>query len=238
MPLRYVLFTEEVKMMDSRIDVVYLDAAAQGTRMLNEKGFQPDGDSGDISLLDPKTGLVYISGHMLHRPFPYKDLTEYRPQDMSVLELDGTVISDWSEPTCEFAMHLAIYKARPDVRAVVHTHAPWSSVYAIAGMDIPCTLAEHVDNLGYEIRCAKYAGAGEQILADYVVEALGTNNAALLANHGAVTVGESLAVAFRRASYLENIAQKTIFAKLLGNVNDIPKDWVYADWLVKKMSQS
>ena len=220
--------------MDPRIDFVYLEEAARGTRWLVEKGFTPSGDSGDISIRDPKTGLIYITGHIKTRPFQCNDLSEYRSSDMCVCEPDGTIVSEWSEPTIEAPMHLAIYRARPDVNAVVHTHALWSSAFAIAGMDIPFTLAEQYINLGKDIKCAKYAAAGEDEMGDYVVEALGNNNAALMANHGAVTVANTLETAYRYAYFLENIAQKNIMAKILGNINRVPDDHILADYLMNE----
>lgn len=219
--------------MDSRIDPVYLEEAAKGTRWLVEKGFTPSGDSGDVSVRDPKTGLIYISGSYNDKPYPYHALSEYRSQDMAVLEPDGTCITPWSHPTIEAPMHLAVYRARPDVNAIVHTHALWSSVFAIDHEDIPFVLAEQYINLGMEIRCAKYAAAGEERMGDYIVEALGSNNAAIMANHGAITVAGELMTAYRYAYFLENIAQKAIFAKLYGTIKEVPKDNILADYLMK-----
>lgn len=219
-------------MMDPRIDPVYLEEAAKGTRWLVEKGFTPSGDSGDVSVRDPKTGLIYISASMKSKPFVYHALSEYRAQDMAVLTPEGESLTPWSTATIEAPMHLAIYAARPDVNAIVHTHALWSSVFAINHMDIPFVLAEQYINLGMEIRCAKYAAAGEDEMGTYVVEALGSNNAAIMANHGAVTVGGELETAYRRAYFLENIAQKAIFAKLNGPICEVPKDHILAEYLM------
>lgn len=212
--------------MDKRISRHYLEEVARGTRWLLEKGFTPSGDSGDVSLRDPVTGLIYISGFLKGIPFPYTDFEDFRAQDMAVFEPDGTNISPWSDATIEAPMHLAIYRARPDVMSIVHSHPLWASMFAIAGQDIPLCLAEHLINFGPDpIRTAKYAPAGAMEMGDYIVEALGQNNAAIMANHGAVTVGPTMEVAFRYSHFLENVAQKTLFAKLLGNVNILrPED--------------
>ncbi|MBQ1771774.1 MAG: class II aldolase/adducin family protein [Clostridia bacterium] len=215
--------------MDKRISRHLLEEVARGTRWLLEKGFTPSGDSGDVSLRDPVTGLIYISGFLKGIPFPYTDFNDFRAQDMAVFEPDGTKITPWCDATIEAPMHLAIYRARPDVMSVVHSHPLWASMFAIAGEDIPLTLAEQYINLGAEIRTARYAPAGAMEMGDYIVEALGSNNAAMMANHGAVTVGPTMEVAFRYSYFLENIAQKTIFAKLLGNVNTISPDEVLAE---------
>ena len=219
--------------MDSRINRNLLEECARGTRWLLEKGFTPSGDSGDVSLRDPATGLIYISGFMKGLPFPYTDFMDFRAQDMAVFELDGTKISDWNDATIETPMHLAIYRARPDVNSVVHSHPLWSSIFAIAGMDIPLSLAEQLINLGPEIKTARYAPAGDMKMGDYIVEALGSNNAAIMANHGAVTCGPTMEMAFRYSHFLEDIAQKTVFAKLLGKVNTIKPEEVLAEELME-----
>lgn len=220
--------------MDKRISRLMLEMCAIGTRWLLEKGFTPSGDSGDVSLRDPNTGLVYISGFRKNNPFPYMDFEDFRPHDIAVWEPleDGTwnKISPWCDATIETPMHLAIYNARSDVNAIVHSHPLWASMFAIAHMDIPCTLAEHYINLGKTpIKTAKYAPAGDVKMGEYIVEALGENNAAIMANHGAVTCAETMEWAFRYSYFLENVAQKTIFAKLLGNIHTIAEDDVFPD---------
>ena len=220
--------------MDKRINRQLLEVCAVGSRWLLEKGFTPSGDSGDVSLRDPNTGLIYISGMRKDRPFPYMDFEDFRPHDIAVFEPleDGTWknITPWAVATIEAPMHLAIYKARPDINAIVHSHPLWASMFAIAHQDIPCTLAEHYINLGNSpIKTAKYAPAGDMAMGEYIVEALGDNYAAIMANHGAVTCGETMEWAFRYSYFLENVAQKTIFAKLLGNLNTIAPDEVFPE---------
>lgn len=212
--------------MDKRISRQYLEDVARGTRWLLEKGFTPSGDSGDVSLRDPNTGLIYISGFTKGMPFSYTDFSEFSAPDMAIFEPDGRSITPWSDGTIETPMHLAIYNSRPDVNCVVHNHPLWSSAFAIAGMDIPVTLAEQISTLGKTpIRTARFAPAGDMKMGTYIVEALGQNNAALMANHGAVVCGPTMDTAFKNAFFLENIAQKVIYAKLLGNINTInPED--------------
>ena len=210
--------------MDKRIKAIYQEEAAWGTRWLYEKGFSPSGDSGDVSVRDPETGLIYISAALSSIPMPYKNNGDCKAQDMAILDIDGNSYSPWASETIEAPMHLAIYRARPDVQAIVHTHAQWSSVFAIAHMDLPLTLAEHYVNLGGAIRCAEYGPAGSQLIADNVAKALGKNNAVIMANHGAVTVGATMHEAYKNTYFLENICQKVIFAKLLGSVHEVREE--------------
>lgn len=210
--------------IDSRISRHYLEMTAQATRDLLAKGFTPSGTSGDVSMRDPQTGLIYITGHMWTIPFPYNDLGCYRAQDIVVYEPDGTKLTPWSVSTVETPMHLAIYRSRPDVHAIVHSHPKWASVFAINREKIPMALAEQMGNLGGEVNIADYAPAGELAMGKYVAEALGNKNAVIMANHGAVTVGTTFEMAYRYSYFLEQISQKIIFAKLMGTVHTLSPD--------------
>ena len=211
--------------MDPRIKAIYQEEAAWGTRWLYEKGFSPDGDSGDVSVMDPETGLIYISAANSSIPMPYTNNGDIKAQDIAILDIDGKSYSPWASETIEAPMHLAIYRARPDVRAIVHTHAQWSSVFAMTHQDIPLSLVEHYVHLGETVRCAGYGPAGSQLIAEEVVKALGQNNAALMANHGAVTVGPTMREAYTNAVFLESIAEKTIYARLIGKLHELaPED--------------
>lgn len=187
---RETAYREEQSENDRRLGIkdLYREEAARGTRMLYELGFSPSGDNGDISVRDPETGLVYISASPIE--IGYKNLGEYHACDMAVVDMEGNRMTTWSRPTIEMPMHLAILRARPDVNAVVHTHAAWSSVFAICGKNIPFVLAEQYAHLGAgEVVCAGYGKAGSDELGEEIVSALGKNNAVLMRNHGAVTVG-------------------------------------------------
>ncbi|MDR0852657.1 MAG: class II aldolase/adducin family protein [Clostridiales Family XIII bacterium] len=211
--------------MDPRISRHYLDLVAQETRGLLEKGFTPSGTSGDVSLRDPITGLIYVSGSLVGMPFAETDFSTFAAHDVSVHEPDGTNISPWALATIELPMHLGIYRARPDVHAIVHSHPLWASVFAITHETIPLALAEQMGNLGGEVNVAKYAPAGDVKMGAYIVEALGSKNAVIMANHGAVTVGPTFEVAYRYSYFLEQIAQKIIYAKLIGEIHALkPED--------------
>ena len=211
--------------MDKKINHLFLEEAARGTRKLYEDGFSPSGDSGDVSVRDPETGYIYISGSPAE--IEYLNLGEYHACDMVVVDIDGNKITSWSRPTCETPMHLAILRARPDMNAVVHTHATWSSIYSICGKNIPLVLNEQLEHLGGEIECAGYGMVASEELADMVVKALGNKFAALMRNHGAVAVGKTLNEAFTRAAYLEDVAQKAFFATLLGDMQIIKPSEVF-----------
>ena len=137
-------------------------------------------------------------------------------QDMVLMDMDGKIVEGNRKPSIENGLHRRIYLARPEVQAVVHTHPKFSTAFAIARKDIPPVSEELVQVIGEGVRCATYALPGTEELATYAVEALGDRNAALIANHGAVCVGESIEKAFLVAEVLEKAAQAILYATLIG----------------------
>ena len=120
-------------------------------------------------------------------------------------------------PSSELALHEAIYKNRPDIQAIVHTHSVFATVLACEHLDLPI-LTEDVAQLanGNKVKCAKYALAGTQDLADNAVKALGKGFAVILANHGAVVTAANLKQAILFAELLEKAAQIYITAQSTG----------------------
>jgi L-fuculose-phosphate aldolase len=138
--------------------------------------------------------------------------------------MEGQRVEGELAPSIETMLHLGIYRARKKVSAIVHTHAVYGSMVAVAGKAIPPFLDDQVIFLGGEIEVAQYALPGSQELAKNAVVALGTKNAVVLANHGTVTVGRNLREAFNNCQLLEKAARVYLLARSLGDVNTIPLD--------------
>ena len=120
---------------------------------------------------------------------PYSDLEE---ADIVVVDQDGEPVEGDGVPSSETLLHLALYRARPDIAAVVHTHSLFASVAAVAGMEIPPILDEMATTLGGPVRVSEYGFPGSAELADKVALALGDRAAALIRNHGAVGVNAAV----------------------------------------------
>jgi L-fuculose-phosphate aldolase len=152
-------------------------------------------------------------------PYPQRTV-----EDVALLDLNGNQISGTRKFSSEHKMHLSIYKARPDVNAVVHCHSLYLSVLAVMGEPLKMVLDEMTPFLGGDIQVSKFAGSGTQDLADYVVEALGQRNGALVANHGHVSVSGSLQFAWVITKAMEKFAHIYYLAYAAGKPRTVPEE--------------
>ena len=189
------------------------------------------GASGNVSLRLPPDGsreLITItpSGRS------YGDLAD---GDIVVTDFDVEPVEGNLPPSSETLLHVAVYRARPDVQAVIHTHAVYSTVAAVSGLEIPPIIDEMVVAMGGPVAVSQYAFPGSHELADSVAVALGERQAALIRNHGAVGVGTSLREALDICVLVERVAQIFVMSSLLGKVESVPPDVVEAERAIYDM---
>lgn len=142
---------------------------------------------------------------------------------LAVTDMDGKALSD-KKASSELAMHLLIYKMRPDIKAVCHAHPPHGTAFAVAGLAIDKPiLSEVILTLGC-VPLTDYGTPSTDELTEAMKPFVQHHNALLMANHGAVAYGENLWQAFDRLETLEHTAKIAILAKALGGANDLPKD--------------
>jgi L-fuculose-phosphate aldolase len=149
---------------------------------------------------------------------------DYRRLDhgsIPVVDLDGRVVEGDLAPSSELPLHLAVYLARPDVGAVVHTHSTFATTFAVLGEELPAVhyLLAHA---GRRVRVAPYATYGSGELASACVAALAGDGAVLLANHGVVAVGPGLDRALLAAEAVEHVAELCWRARCLGTPVVLP----------------
>jgi len=147
------------------------------------------------------------------------DYGELTPDDVVVVLADGSPSEGSRRPSSELPLQLAVFTARPDVLAIVHTHSPYATAFAVARREIPAVhyvLAPLVVAGRNTIRVARYATFGSDELAENAVDALGDDHAVLLASHGAIAVGSSLRAAFERAERIEELATLAWRSEALG----------------------
>jgi L-fuculose-phosphate aldolase len=139
--------------------------------------------------------------------------------DLVLISLDGKHIGGRHEASSEVAMHLAIYRAREDVNAVVHAHPPVATAFAVAGIGLPANVLPELALQMGEVPVVPYATPGTDAMPEAMSPWLPNHDAFLLANHGATTVGCTLTEAHMRMESLEHSANILLTARLLGRVN-------------------
>lgn len=150
------------------------------------------GTSGNLSVRVGEDVLITPSG---------LDPRATGPDDLCLVALDATVVDGSRRPSSEVPMHLAIYEAT-DARAVVHTHSAYATAISLTHDELPA-VHYNINSLGGPVRVAPYATFGTPELAANIADALDGRSGAILANHGAVTIGATLREAYERSLLLE-----------------------------------
>ena len=181
-----------------------------GCRLMVERGYLL-GTVGNLSARADGTDLVVITPTSL----PYDTMTE---EDLVVVNLNGEIVSGKHQPSIECSMHLGVYRARPELRALVHTHSKYATtVSLIKELDImPAIDTEQSLYLGGDINIVPFAFPGSKELAEYVKEGIGTNAGLLMANHGALGVGISMKDAVNASDIIKRNSEMYLLLKAGG----------------------
>lgn len=178
---------------------------------------------GNLSAItDDRTAIVIKPSGML-----YPDM---RPEDMVVVGLDGRVIDGERGPSSDTASHLAIYRARLDVGAVVHTHSRYATAFAALGKPIPCCLTAIADEFGGPVPCGGYAQIGSEAIGEELLRAIGDSPAVLMRQHGVFTIGASINKALQAAVMVEDVAATVFAAMQLGTIEELPDTEIAANY--------
>ena len=173
------------------------------------------GTGGNLSRICRRHGLVAISPSGV-------DYAAVRPEDVALVDLDGLKVEGGYRPSSELGFHLGLYRRRPDVGAVVHTHSVYATTLACLGWELP---AVHylVGFAGRKVPVAPYATFGTDALAVNVAATMGADiNAVLLANHGLVAVGADMRAALNTAEEVEFVARIYYQARCAGSPVILP----------------
>ena len=176
-------------------------------RRLHERAYVASND-GNISVrLDAERLLTTPKG--VSKGFMTPDM-------LVTTDYEGRKLSGGRDPSSELPMHLAVYRRRSDVTAVVHAHPPVATGFAVAGIPLDrAVLAEVVTTLG-SIPIAEYGTPSTQELADAVDRHIAVHDGLLLANHGAITVADGLMRAYYKMETIEHFARISVVARILG----------------------
>lgn len=178
---------------------------------------------GNLSARDPETGHVVIkpSGVLYD---------EMGPEDMVVVDLDGRIVHGDRGPSSDTASHLGVYRARPDVMSIIHTHSRYATAFAAAGRPIPCVLTAIADEFGGDVPLGEYASIGGNAIGEEIVRSIGHSPAILMKQHGVFTVGPTIKKALQAAVMVEDIAHTVAVAMGLGELTRLPDDEIAANY--------
>jgi L-ribulose-5-phosphate 4-epimerase len=179
--------------------LAYCQLLVDTSKELTTKGFL-SATGGNLSVRIPGEKAFAIT------PSNY-DYMKMIPEDICVLAMDMTRLACERQPSVECAMHGAIFKVRPDVNAIIHTHQVYPSTLALIGMPIPALFDEQVRFLGRSVEIIPYAPSGTGMLMNTVAKHVKNhNNAYIMANHGALLFGGDMERAVHNVSVLEKCA--------------------------------
>lgn len=178
--------------------------------------------SGNVSVRDADTGLVVIKPSGVR----YEEMTA---ADMVVVDLDGRVVEGERGPSSDTSSHLGVYRHRPDVMSIVHTHSAYATAFAAVGRSIPCYMTAIADEFGGDIPCGGYARIGGDAIAEEIIRSIGSSPAILMRQHGVFTVGPTMEKAIKAAVMVEDVAKTIAIATTLGTLEDLPSDEITAN---------
>lgn len=164
--------------------------------------------------------LKIDSDHILMSPskLAYETL---KPEQLNIMNDKGEYAAKNSPVSRDSNFHAAVYRNRPDVGAVVHTHSHYATALALAGKSIPLITLGMYFHLNGAVSIAPFAGPKNPKLQDYVVEYLGKSNAVLLRNHGIVCVGKDIETCYENAVFVEDLCKSYVHALQMGEVAEI-----------------
>ena len=175
--------------------------------------------SGNISGRDPESGWVVIKPSGVR----YDELT---PENMVVVDLDGRVIEGSFKPSSDTFAHVYVYRRRPEINGVVHTHSTFATAWAAVGRPIPAVLTAICDEFGGPVPVGAYAKIGGDEIGKEILRSIGASPAILMKNHGVFTIGKTPEAAVKAAVMVEDVARTVFYALQLGQPDEIPADEV------------
>ncbi|NPV70551.1 MAG: class II aldolase/adducin family protein [Firmicutes bacterium] len=174
---------------------------------------------GSLSARDAGSGNVVMSPSGMR----YGNLA---PADFVVIDSAAGVLEGARKPSLDLVFHLAIYAARPDVSAVIHTHSPYASAFACLNREIPVIMLSQANTIGGAIKVAPFEFPDTRDLGESIARTIGRLNGVLLENHGVVAVGKSLGECLTNACIIENCAEIYAISSSLGSPRVLDNDLI------------
>ena len=195
-----------------------------GKRMY-DRGFVASNDGNISARIDSEKILITPTG--VSKGF-------MKPDDLIIVDMEGKLLSGNKKQSSESNMHLQVYKNRPDVNSVCHSHPPYATGFAVAGIPMDAmVLPEVIITLGI-IPVVEYGTTGSEELYGAISKYVKDYDAFLLANHGAMSVGNSVLNAYNKMETIEHSAKIQFIARQLGKMNTLNKKQVEKLFLLRE----
>lgn len=143
------------------------------------------------------------------------------PEDLCVVDMEGKQVGGKRKRTSEILLHLAIYKARPDVKAVIHSHPPHATAFAVAGVDLPTCIHPEAEVFLGAVKTAKYVTPGDTRLGESILPYVKDSNTILLQSHGVVCFHPDLEQAYYQLEIVDAYARILLLAKQVGSIRPL-----------------
>jgi L-fuculose-phosphate aldolase len=147
-----------------------------------------------------------------------------KPSDLCVVDMNGDQVAGTRKRTSEINMHLAIYKLRDDVKAVIHSHPPHATAFAVAGVDLPTCIHPEAEVFLGPVHTAKYVTPGDKRLGESIAPFVKDSNTILMGNHGVVCYGHDLENAYYKLEIVDAYSRILILAKQVGSIQQLTND--------------
>jgi L-fuculose-phosphate aldolase len=144
-----------------------------------------------------------------------------KPDDLCVVDGEGKQISGKRKRTSEMMMHLVIYKARPDVKCVIHSHPPHATAFAVAGVELPTCIHPEAEVFLGQVKTAKYVTPGDNRLGESLLPYIKDSNTIVLQNHGVVCFDVDLEQCYYKLEIVDAYARILILAKQVGSIRPL-----------------
>ena len=174
---------------------------------------------GNASGRDPDTGLVGIKPSGIR-------LDQLRVEDVVIVDADGTVVDGILKPSIDTASHLHVYRNRPEINGIVHTHSPYATSFEVRGEPIRMYTTTAAALFGGDIPVSGLATIGEDEIGREIIAGIGQGSAILLRSHGVFAIGASPGEALKYAVYVEEEAEIIHLAQLHGTLVPLDEEFV------------
>ena len=181
-----------------------------------------------VSLSGGNVAVRTVEGSVLITPSAMR-YEHLKPEDIVLVDMEGSVLESCRRPSSDMKALLYIFRSRPDINAVIHTHQPYATAVGLVEDELPGCLVTVLDACGPNVPVAPFTISSDEGMGKLAVEYAGESLAVILRNHGVIAMGRDLDEALESAVYLEESAKTYLAAKGLGPIHLLTPEEIEAE---------